>query len=139
MTARRTSLVTMSVLGLLAVAGVAVLVGAQVAAEETRNEGGWLTGWGPLVGVVTAGVLALPTLLGLLGAALSGRSPTTAGALLLVGGLGGLVVGMVGLLASVGWGLVTVPVAVVCTLAFADLSRTRPAHTSTSRWEVSGR
>jgi hypothetical protein len=53
-TGRRTWLLTVAVLGLLAVASVAVLVGVQVAAAETRNEGGWLTGWGPLVGFATA-------------------------------------------------------------------------------------
>jgi hypothetical protein len=123
-TGRRTSLVAASVLGLLTVAGVGVLVAVGVAAEVTRNEGGWMTGWGPLVGVATAAVLAGPTLLGLLGAGVSGRSPRTGGALLLVAGLGALVVGVLALLASVGWGLVTLPVAVLCTLAFADLSRT---------------
>jgi hypothetical protein len=137
--ARRRALVTISVLGLLAVAGVGISVGASVAAEQTRNEGGWLTGWGPLVGVATAAVLALPTMLGLLGAALTGRSPRTAGTLLLFGGLGALVVGMVCLLASVSWGLVSVPVAVVCTLAFGDLSRTEPRSSVAPTSVVDGR
>jgi hypothetical protein len=124
----RRALVALAVLGLVAVAAVAVLDGIRVASEQSRNEGGWLTGWGPLIGTTVALLLAMPALLGLLGAALVARTPRVAGVLLLVGGIGGLVVGVLSLLGSVGWGLVTLPVAVVCTFAFAELSRApRPA------------
>lgn len=114
----------LAALGLLAVAGVAVTDGLRVAADASRNEGGWLTGWGPLLGTATTAVLAVPSLVGLLGAVLATRARRAAGTLLLVGGLGGLAVGVLSLLGSVGWGLVALPTAVVCTLAFADLTRT---------------
>jgi hypothetical protein len=125
MTAKRSLLVAASVLALMLVAAVGILDGFLVAAHERRNEGGWTTGWSTLEGLVVAAVLAIPLLLGGMGALLSARHPRGAGACLLLAGLGALLVGVLSVLGSVGWGMVALPAAVICTLAYADLTSSR--------------
>jgi hypothetical protein len=132
MSPTRTLLVVASTVGTVLLALVAVVDGLAVAAHERRYEGGWMTGWDTLTGVVVTLLLATPAVVGGLGVLLVRRRPRGAGVCLLLAGLGGLVVGVLSLLGSVGWGLVTLPVAVLCTLAFVELTRS-PRPTSHGR------